>query len=272
MSPMMTVVVLAVLWLIVVVPMVLRRKDERARERSVASFGQAMRALTRAPVNARAAFAARKSTASDADDAEAASYVLPRTERARSEVFVAGDSRATRRSVTTDGTSEEGLATRRPVPAAEEALMYPVDRSEMSAARIQMMTRRRRSLTVLGAGTAVTLLLGIFLGGLTWILTAAFVAGLGGYLWFLRTQALNDRDRRAARQQRAQLRQEHGYEAHEAVHEPHGFAGPEFAPIPESVVRIDDDDLALHNMDTVDLTGLYSADGYSDPQLHRRAG
>ncbi|WP_096302705.1 hypothetical protein [Jatrophihabitans sp. GAS493] len=269
---MMTVVVLAVLWLIVVVPMVLRRKDERARERSVASFGQAMRALTRAPVTARAALAARKPAAGASDDAEAASYVLPRTGRARSEVFVAGARRTMRRSVTADGASEEGLATRRPVPAAEEALMYPVDRSEMSAARTQMMSRRRRSLTILGVGTAVSLLLGFFLGGLTWILTVAFVGGLSGYLWFLRSQALNDRDRRAARQQRALLRQEHGYEAHDAVHESRDSAGPEFAPIPDSVVRIDDDDLALHNMDTVDLTGLYSADGYSDPQLHRRAG
>ena len=34
-SPIMTVVVLAVLWLIVVVPMILRRNDDRARERSV---------------------------------------------------------------------------------------------------------------------------------------------------------------------------------------------------------------------------------------------
>ncbi|MBV9384188.1 MAG: hypothetical protein JO242_26425, partial [Streptosporangiaceae bacterium] len=28
----------------------------------------------------------------------------------------------------------------------------------------------------------------------------------------------------------------------------------------ETVVRIDDDDLQLHTMDTIDLTGLYPAD------------
>ena len=33
-SPMMTVVVLAVLWLIVVIPMLVKRKDDRAGERS----------------------------------------------------------------------------------------------------------------------------------------------------------------------------------------------------------------------------------------------
>ncbi len=40
-SSALTVLVLAVLWLVVVVPMLVRRKDERAPERSVARFGRA---------------------------------------------------------------------------------------------------------------------------------------------------------------------------------------------------------------------------------------
>jgi hypothetical protein len=36
-------------------------------------------------------------------------------------------------------------------------------------------------------------------------------------------------------------------------------------------VRIDDDDLELHNLDTVDLTGLYEDDGVSEPSARRRA-
>ena len=39
-SPFMTVVILTVLWLIVVVPMVLRRNDEKRSERSVAEWGK----------------------------------------------------------------------------------------------------------------------------------------------------------------------------------------------------------------------------------------
>jgi hypothetical protein len=58
-SPFMTVAVLTVLWLIVVVPMVLRRSDEQARERSVRGFGRAMRALGRGPDAAAAAAQAR---------------------------------------------------------------------------------------------------------------------------------------------------------------------------------------------------------------------
>src|SRR5664279_6271082 len=93
-SPMMTVLVLAVLWLVVVVPMIFRRHDERRREKSVDGFGKAMRALGR--------------RAHDTDT--------------RSEIFVPSARQADRPAV----------STRRPVPAAQEALMYPVDRSEMS--------------------------------------------------------------------------------------------------------------------------------------------
>ena len=53
-SPMMTVFVLAVLWLIVVVPMIVRRNDERKRDRSVAGFGRSMRALGRRAPGPRA--------------------------------------------------------------------------------------------------------------------------------------------------------------------------------------------------------------------------
>src|SRR3954452_25591285 len=103
---MMTVFVLVVLWLIVVVPMIVRRNDERKRDRSVDGFGQAMRAL------------GRRSQTSDAQ-------VFVLTTRAPEPV-----------------PADPQLSTRRPVPAAQEALMYPVDRSEMSEARVHMMTRR----------------------------------------------------------------------------------------------------------------------------------
>src|SRR3954469_10446489 len=102
-SPFMTVAVLTVLWLIVVVPMVLRRNDERRRERSVDGFGRAMRALGRRPVG---------------DDA-------------RTEVYVPRQKRA-----------QLAAPARRPVPAAQEALMYPPDRSDLSVARAQMLARR----------------------------------------------------------------------------------------------------------------------------------
>jgi hypothetical protein len=225
-SPMMTVLVLAVLWLVVVVPMIFRRHDERRREKSVDGFGKAMRALGR--------------RTHDTDT--------------RSEIFVPSARQADRPAV----------STRRPVPTAQEALMYPVDRSEMSAARANMMGRRRRSLGVLGAGSIILVPTAAMTSAVMWLLAAPFAIGLVGYLWFLRSQALRDRKRRYMRQQRAATRRTSGVEI--------TAAGPaEFAPAAaESVVRIDDDDIELHDLDTVDLTGLYNEE-LAEAAAQRRA-
>jgi membrane protein implicated in regulation of membrane protease activity len=214
-SPLMTVVVLTVLWLIVVVPMVVRRSDERRRERSVDGFGRAMRAL------------GRRATVD-----ESAPEVFVRNQHSQQRAPIAAPDR-------------------RPVPAAQEALMYPPDRSEMSAARTQMLARRRRSLRILLGGSMLFGLLAIVMGGKMWLLAAPFVLGSIGYLWFLRNQALRDRARRENRQRRATRRAT----SYDLTEEAGRFEQP-----PESVVRIDDDDVELMSMDTIDLTGLYNED------------
>ncbi|HEU5008886.1 MAG TPA: hypothetical protein VFT67_18095 [Jatrophihabitantaceae bacterium] len=230
----MTVFVLAVLWLIVVVPMLLRRGDERRRDRSVDGFGKMMRALGR-----------RSELAESRPD-----VYVPRAHRAAAE--------------STAAAARSAVATRRPVPAAQEALMYPVDRSEMSAARAQMMARRRRSLGTLGGGTALFLLLSFVVGGLMWLPGLGFTLGLAGYLFFLRSQALRDRERRLNRLQRANVRRDSSYDATEEFER--------FERSPESVVRIDDDDLELQSMDTMDLTGLYvEQDPSTEAVTERRA-
>lgn len=227
-SPMMTVIVLAVLWLIVVVPMIFRRHDEGARERSVARFGRTMRAL------GRRTHAPRESA----------------------EVFV---------PATRPAPAQRAVSTRRPVPAAEEALMYPVDHGEMSEARAAMMARRRRSLSILGVGAVVLVPTALITGGLMWLIAAPFAFGLAGYLLFLRSQAQKDRDRRYLRQQRASERRVRGRDVTR-----HAERAPHAPEQPESVVRIDDEDLELQNLDTVDLTGLYS-EHLAEPVAQRRA-
>src|SRR3954447_23397649 len=167
-SPFMTVVVLAVLWLIVVVPMVLRRSDERRREKSVEGFGRAMRALGRR---------------ADTMDEPRTEVYVPRQHRAQ---LAAPD--------------------RRPVPAAQEALMYPPDRSELSAARAQMLARRRRSLGTLIGGSLIFTRAALVVGAAICFLAARFVFGSLGYPCFLRTQALRARARRENRQLRAASR------------------------------------------------------------------
>ena len=236
-SPMMTVFVLAVLWLIVVVPMILRRNDERRRERSVDGFGRAMRALGRGNLT-------------EVDEADA-----------RREVFVPRSRPAEpARRPTTAVTPA-----RRPVPTAQEALMFPVDRSDMSAARRQMMARRRRSLTILFAGTAFFGLLALIMGGMLWAIEVPFMLGLGGYLYFLRTQALRDRDRRANRLSRTtERRSSVGKDLTDDT-------AIGFEEAPSSMVRIDDDDIELHNMETIDLTGVYSEEVEPQVASQRRA-
>ncbi len=228
-SPVMTVVVLVVLWLIVVVPMVLRRTDERRRERSVAEWGRGMRALGR-----------RSDTVAPAGGGA----------QARSEIFVPRTDRAAL-----------AAAARRPVPAAQEALMYPPDRSELSEARVQMLARRRRSLTLLAGGSIIFGALALVMGGALWLLAAPFVLGLVGYLWFLRSQALNDRARRETRQARAASRRPEGYDATTEF--------GRFEQVPDTMVRIDDDDIELHSMDTIDLTGLYSEEQAPETVVRR---
>ena len=107
-EPMVTVAVLAVLWLIVVVPMVLQRKDARAGSRSAARFGASMRLLGRRSVIDR---------------------VGPALEQTKPTLNVSG------------------VVSRKPVPAPKESLMRLPQRSEMSHARLNMMARRRRALS-----------------------------------------------------------------------------------------------------------------------------
>ena len=262
-SSTLTVTVLLVLWLIVIVPMIFRRKDERAQERSVRRFGRAMRSMTRRSalvLNSSNQGASESRPLGRSADPEDATYVRPQVSAARDEVFVTG--------VAASSTRSQNVAVRRPVPAANahasEAQMHSVERSEMSAARQQMMARRRRSLAVLGGGSVLMLLLALVIGGgLFWTAALLFLGGLGGYTWFLRSQATRARERREHRQVRVARRDTRSYDA---------TAGETFfAEPPASVVRIDDDDLALHNLDTVDLTGLYNEEGARPAVAQRRA-
>ena len=258
-NPIWTVALLAVLWLIVVVPMILRRRDERAGQRSVARFGASMRALSRRSV-------VESEPVAQVDD-------------------FAPD----RRAMSVNG-AEAGAVTRRPVPVSEESLMYPPDQHEMSAGRRRMMARRRRSLAVLGAGSAVFVVLALVTGStLAWIPALLFLAGLGGYLLFLRSQARRDGERRRARRQRSSGRSDRDYDATEGdtagdpndIHDRNDTmvkirrgpndSGVRSPRVRDGVVRIDEDDVSLDHLDTVDLTGLYSEVEFEDPAV-RRAG
>jgi hypothetical protein len=152
----------------------------------------------------------------------------------------------------------ERQAIRRRMPTAEEEALQ--DHQESSEARRQMMSRRRRSLTVLIAGFALSVSLAVLRGGVAWPVAVAFAGGLGGYLFFLRTQARRDRERR-------QFREPHD-DREEAT--PVQAEAETDGPAPRPAVLIDDDDPALESMDTIDLTGVYEEATVVTAQ--RRAG
>lgn len=179
-EPIVTVAVLAVLWLIVVVPMIMQRKDARAGSRSVARFSAAMRALSRRSVIDTAAPTAHPQTPT---------------------IHVSG------------------AVDRKPVPVSKESLMHAPDRFEMSPARRQMMARRRRSLVLLTAGLVVVALLAVLTGSrLLWAAAALFALALAGYLLFLRGQAQRDNARRENRRIRAPVGGGRDYDATAARH------------------------------------------------------
>jgi hypothetical protein len=238
--PTLLVLTLLVLWLIVLVPMIFRRVDEGAQVRSVRRFGRSMRVLNRRHTHALvSAYSPRNRVDRDADR-DPVSYVAPPISGPRDELFVPGSGR-------------------RPMPAGREGQMK---RADMSDGRRKMMARRRRSLTVLIAGSAISLLLAFAIGGALFAVAATgFCLGLGGYVYFLRTQALRDRERRAWRSERVATRAPHEHESY-AVEE-------YFDEIPETMVRIDDDSIDLHNLDTIDLTGVYNEADYRDLRERR---
>ena len=151
-------------------------------------------------------------------------------------------------------------AARGPVLAAEETTMESVHQTDISAPREAMLRRRRRSLSVLAVGSVISVLLAAVTGGATWFIAGAFVLGMVGYFYSLRKQALRDRERRAARQ----LRAAHRPSEVDAIRS--SLARP-----PDSAVGIDDEDVELYAMDTVDLSGVY-VERVEYIEEHRRAG
>ena len=151
-------------------------------------------------------------------------------------------------------------AARGPVLAAEETTMESVHQTDISAHREAMLRRRRRSLSVLAVGSVISVLLAAVSGGATWFIAGAFVFGTVGYFYSLRKQALRDRERRAARQLRAAHRPSDVDATRSSLARP-----------PDSAVRIDDEDVELYAMDTVDLSGVY-VERVEYIEEHRRAG
>jgi hypothetical protein len=144
-STILMAIVLVVMWLVVLVPMFVRRGDDRAEARSMDRFATAMRVLSR-------------------------------------------------RSPGTGGVAgRRPYAKVPPTPYADG--MSPV----RAAARAEMLRRRRRTLGVLTVTAVLAVPGALVVTGWLWLLEAAAVLLLAGYVGWLRQQVRREQERRARR-------------------------------------------------------------------------
>jgi type II secretory pathway pseudopilin PulG len=144
-STILMAIVLVVMWLVVLVPMFVRRHDERVESRSMDRFATAMRVLSRrAPGSGGVAGRRRYATTPPASYADGASPVR-------------------------------------------------------TAARAQMLRRRRRTLTTLAVTAMLGLPLATVVSGILWALPAVAGLLLAGYVSWLRQQVRREQARRARR-------------------------------------------------------------------------
>ena len=144
-STILMAIVLVVMWLVVLVPMFVRRGDERAESRSMDRFATAMRVLSR-------------------------------------------------RSPGTGGVAgRRPYATVPPSPYADG--VSPV----RAAARAEMMRRRRRTLSVLAVTALLALPASLLVSGWLWLVEASAVLLLTGYVGWLRQQVRREQERRRRR-------------------------------------------------------------------------
>src|SRR5580693_2712190 len=88
--PTLLIMTLIVLWLIVLVPMIFRRVDDGAQVRSVRRYGRSMRLLNRRHVRTFSMASGSRSATSAVDEV---SYMAPRINGPRDELFVPGAGR-----------------------------------------------------------------------------------------------------------------------------------------------------------------------------------
>jgi hypothetical protein len=144
-STILMAIVLVVMWLVVLVPMFVRRHDDRAESRSMDRFATAMRVLSRrTPGSGGVAVRRRYATTPPAPYADAASPLR-------------------------------------------------------SAARAQMLRRRRRTLAVLAMTALLAVPAALLVTSWMWLLQAPALLLLVGYLGWLRQQVHREEERRSRR-------------------------------------------------------------------------
>jgi hypothetical protein len=177
-STILMVIVLIVMWLVVLVPMFVRRHDESTEARSMERFASTMRVLSRrAHVAARSATLSRPGMLSRSATASAGAAARPAT--------------ATRPAMPAQTATVTGAEVGQSTSAAAARI-----RAE---GRRRMLARRRRTLAGLTVLLAAGLLGAVALTGVLWVPTAVAGLLLGGYVGWLRQQVRRAHERAVRR-------------------------------------------------------------------------
>lgn len=242
--------VVVVMWFVVLVPMVLTRRDAAMEKAAGDNLSPSARILTRRTGSVSASrVSRRKSTMSlsesspslgtEQDSAEDRYDDEPETAEYFDEMV---DTGVYERYV--DETEEEDLH------ASDVQVVHDHERTDR--AREKMLERRRRTLIVLTALIVISLALAVLASPWMWAPTAIFGAMGAGYMWHLRAEARREEERRLTRVARAnRARRTTGFETQHSDGVRHSYAAGAFtAPErPEDdVVRLDDEDVAFYDL------------------------
>lgn len=189
-STILMAIVLAVMWVVVLVPMIARRRDAARESRSVERFAGAMRGLGLRPSATNDETPDRgESVVGESDVGESdVGYCGRPAEPSDRDAVVASRAAARRRGeVHVD---------------ARDVAPTPVGRP-MPASRAAMLRRRRRTLGTLTLLALAFLAAALLWRPVAWIAQCAFDAMLLGYLYWLRAEVRRERARRERRSMRS---------------------------------------------------------------------
>ena len=261
--------VVVVMWFVVLVPMVLTRRDAAMEKAAGDNLSPSARVLTRRG----AVGASRKSRRRSIMSLSESSPSLAADQAGADDAY--SDKPGVAENF--DDMIDTGVHARYvddvdDVDEHASEVQVVRDHRRTDSVREKTLARRRRTLLTLAALVAVTLVLAVFVSPWVWVANVIFDVMGAAYLWHLRGEARREEERRLTRAARANRpRRKTGFETRHSDGTRQSFAAGAFIAsddIDDDVVSLDDEDVAFYDLadapvaDNVDLSGHeYFAEG-----------
>jgi len=261
------------MWFVVLVPMVLTRRDAAMEKAAGDTLSPSARVLTRRTGSVRASRESRRTSIMSLSESSPSLG----TEQGSAEVDYDEAPEVPEVAEYFDEMVDTGVHERYVDEAEEEDrhasdVQVVHDHSRTDRAREKMLERRRRTLIALTALIVVSLALALLVSTWMWVPTVVFGAMGVGYMWHLRREARREEERRLTRVARAnRARRTTGFETKHSDGIRHSYAAGAFTA-PESseqdVVRLDDEDVAFYDLADAPVADnvVLRSDEYDAPQ------